>query len=421
MEAPDAGPAEVPVKLDAYQRRLLAFLSVATFFEGYDFIALAQILPNFRADMGVGRETAGQLVALVNFGAVLAYGLVRSADRFGRRRVLTVTIVGYAITTFLSGLAPGPWSFAFCQMLARIFLIGEYATSMVIAAEEFPASRRGMALGLVNASSSLGAIVCAGLVPHLVKAPWGWRTVYFVSVLPLAVAAYARRGLRETRRFTELEEQGTTEKRSLFEIWKSPYRKRVLHMGAVWFVSYISTQNTVTFWKDYIVTERHFTDQQVSNIITPAAALAVPFVFVAGRYLDAIPRRLAAALVLVIAAAGTWGAYTLQGRGALIAALVTSILASSTLLPVLSAFNTELFPTALRADGYAWSNNLLGRVAYVTSPIVLGAFAESIGWGAAIRSTAVFPILAIVLVYAFFPETNGKPLEETAATPPERP
>lgn len=414
MDAPSAAAGAAPEKLDAYQKRLLAFLSVATFFEGYDFIALAQILPNFRADMGVGPETAGRLVALVNLGAVLAYALVRSADRFGRRRVLTVTIAGYAATTFLSGLAPTPWSFAFCQMLARIFLIGEYATSMVIAAEEFPASRRGMALGLVNASSSLGAIVCAGLVPLLVKAPWGWRTVYFVSVLPLAIAAYARRGLRETRRF---EEQGGALKRSVFEIWKSPYRKRVLQVGAVWFVSYISTQNTVTFWKDYMVTERHFTDQQVAAIITPAAALSTPLVFLAGRYLDAIPRRFAAALVLVTAALGTWGAYTQDGRGALIVALITAILASSTLLPVLSAFNTELFPTSLRADGYAWSNNLIGRIAYVTSPIVLGAFAESVGWGVAIRSTAVFPLVAIVLVYAFFPETKGKALEDTAATP----
>lgn len=414
MHAPAAAPAETPVRFDAYQKRLLAFLSVATFFEGYDFIALAQILPNFRADMGVGPETAGQLVALVNLGAVLAYALVRSADRFGRRRVLTVTIVGYAVTTFLSGLAPTPWTFAFCQMLARIFLIGEYATSMVIAAEEFPAARRGMAIGIVNASSSLGAIVCAGLVPHLVKAPWGWRTVYFVSVLPLAIAAFARRGLRETRRF---EEQGAAVRHSLFEIWKTPYRKRVLQVGAVWFVSYISTQNTVTFWKDYAVTERHFTDSQVAGIITPAAALSVPLVFAAGRYLDAIPRRVAAALVLVAASLGTFGAYTLQERIPLIVALIVAILASSTLLPVLSAFNTELFPTALRADGYAWSNNLIGRVAYVTSPIVLGLFAESAGWGASIRSTAVFPLVAIALVFAFFPETNRKSLEETAAAP----
>ena len=96
---------------------------------------------------------------------------------------------------------------------------------------------------------------------------------------------------------------------------------------------------------------------------------------------------------------------------------ILSVLASSTLLPVLSAFNTELFPTALRADGYAWSNNLIGRIAYVASPIVLGAFAETTGWGAAIRSTAVFPLIAIALVFAFFPETNRRSLEETAATP----
>jgi putative MFS transporter len=416
----DRGPAELgerdetPAPLDGYQKRLLAFLSVAALFEGYDFIALAQILPNFRHEMGVGQETAGRLVALVNLGAVLAYALVRSADRFGRRKVLTITIAGYAASTVLSGLAPGPWSFAFCQMVGRIFLIGEYNTSMVIAAEEFPASRRGMAIGVISACSSLGAIICAGLVPVLVKAPWGWRTVYFVSLLPLAFAAYARRGLKETRRF---EEQGKPqESRSLFEIWKTPYRRRVLQVGAVWFVSYIATQNTVTFWKDYIVTEKHFTDGEVGAVIAVSAVAALPLVFFAGRFLDSVGRRLAAAVVLVVASLGTFGAYSLESKPSLTVALVLAIFASSTLLPVLSAFTTELFPTEHRADGFAWSNNLIGRIAYVTSPLVLGAFAEKIGWGPSIRATAIFPLIAVVLVYAFFPETNRKALEETAAT-----
>jgi putative MFS transporter len=412
--AAGSGGVEGPVRLDAYQKRLLGFLSVATFFEGYDFIALGQILPHLRADMGVGQEMAGRLVALVNLGALLAYSLVRSADRYGRRRVLTVTIIGYAVTTCVSGLAPGPWSFAFCQMLARIFLIGEYATSMVIAAEEFPAARRGMAIGLISACSSLGSIACAGLVPLLVKMPWGWRTVYFVSVIPLAVAAFARRGLRETRRF---EEQGAgTEQRPLFGIWKTPYWKRVLQVGSVWFVAYIATQNTVTFWKDYIVTEQHFGDRETAGIIALAAGLSLPLVFFTGRFLDSLGRKPAAAIVLVIGAFGTYGAYSFHTKATLTVALVAAIFASSALLPVLSAFTTELFPTPLRADGFAWSNNLLGRIAYVTSPLIIGHFAQQMGWGPVIRSTAVFPLVAIVLVYAFFPETNQKALEETAAT-----
>ena len=111
-------------KLTPYQKRLFVFLSVASFFEGYDFIALTQILPNFRVDMGVTKDAAGALVALINAGTILAYLLVRRADRWGRRRVLTVTIAGYTVFTFLSGLAPNVVIFGLLQMVSRIFLIG---------------------------------------------------------------------------------------------------------------------------------------------------------------------------------------------------------------------------------------------------------------------------------------------------------
>ena len=62
------------------------------------------------------------------------------------------------------------WVFAIMQMVARIFLIGEWATSMVIAAEEFPAERRGMVIGVVSATAGLGSVVCAGVVPPLTHA-----------------------------------------------------------------------------------------------------------------------------------------------------------------------------------------------------------------------------------------------------------
>ncbi len=73
MNADPAGSGE---GFTPYQRRLFLFLSVATFFEGYDFLALTQLLPNLRAEMGLGLEASGYLVAFVNIGAVLAYIIV---------------------------------------------------------------------------------------------------------------------------------------------------------------------------------------------------------------------------------------------------------------------------------------------------------------------------------------------------------
>jgi putative MFS transporter len=398
--------------LSAYQRRLLGFLSVAALFEGYDFIALTQILPNLRTEMGIDRQMAGQIVSIINAGTMIAYFLVRGADRWGRRRVLTVTIAGYAAATFMTGLAWDPWVFAGCQMVARIFLIGEYATSMVIAAEEFPEDRRGLSVGLVAACSSLGAIICAGVAPFLLALPIGWRAVYFVGIIPLALIAYARRGLTETRRFAELGERAAS--RPLLHVFGTPHKNRVFALGAIWFIAYIGTQSTVTFWKDFAVNERGLTDKQVGAAISIAAVVAVPLVFLVPRLLDSLGRKGSAAVVFTVGAIGTVGCYSLYGQVPLTVALVLGIFAASAFLPVLNAMTTELFPTEIRAEGYAWSNNVLGRIGYVISPLVVGYAAERFGWGPVIRSTAVADIAVIALVFLLLPETKGRSLEETS-------
>jgi len=408
---PDAGDV---APFTPYQRRLFAFLGVACFFEGYDFIALTQVLPNLRAAFGMDKTEAGLLVTFINLGTVVAYLVVRSADRIGRRRVLTLTIAGYTLATFASGLAPGPLSFGLFQAVARVFLIGEYATSMVIAAEEFPARRRGLVIGVIAGFSSLGAIVCAGVVPLLLRAPWGFRTVYLVAILPLGLVAWARRGLRETQRFEELAAEPP---RPLGEVLRTPYRRRILQLGAVWFVAYVATQNTVTFWKDFAVTERGFGDADVARAVTRAALVATPLAFLAGKLSDVVGRRPAAALVLSAGALGTWGCYSTGSELVLTAGLVLGIFSASAMPTVLNTFTAELFPTRLRGDGFAWSNNLLGRLGYVLSPAVVGLAASRVGWGAAVRATAVFPLVAVVLVYLFLPETRGRSLEETSALP----
>ncbi len=395
-----------------YQRRLFVFLSVATFFDGYDFIALTQILPNLRASMGLDKAAAGMLVAFINVGTVIAYLLVRRADRWGRRRVMTTTIAGYTLFTFLSGLAPNVYVFALCQMLGRVFLIAEGVTAMVVAAEEYPSARRGMVIGVISAFSSLGSVTCAGLVPLLLKLPWGWRSVYFVGIIPLLLLAFARRSLRETQRFTEL--VTTREHRPLGFILRSPYKKRVIQLGIIWMLTYVCTQNGVTFWKEFAVGERGMSDADVGGAITIAAVAAMPLVFLSGRLLDVIGRRAGAVVIFGLGAAGVFVSYTAHGKLLLTVALVFGIFGASAVMPVLNAFNAELFPTELRGDAFAWSNNLLGRITYVLSPLAVGFAAGSVGWGAAVRVTAIFPIVAVVLILWLLPETRARELEETA-------
>ena len=412
--------ADVPEKprFTPYQKRLFAFLSVATFFEGYDLIAITQILPNIRADLGISQAEAGFLVSGVNLGAVAAWLLVWRADRWGRRRLLAITIAGYTIFTFLSGLAVGPISFGIAQFLARTFLLGEWAVAMVYAAEEFPKESRGLVIGTIQAFSTLGSIVCAGLAPILLATPWGWRSIYFVAVIPLVLLAWVRQGgLRETERFAE---QGPEARDRPFRaIWSTPYRGRLLVMGVVWMLIYACSQNAITFWKEFVVGERGWTDADVGQAVTTAALLALPAVFFVGKLLDKIGRKPAAVLIFGLSAFGVWGCYSLHDRWALTATLAIGVFGATAVLPVLSAYNTELFPTALRGDAYSWANHLVGRIGHVLTPIALGIAATNVGWGPAVSTTAIFPIIAAVVVVAFLPETAGRDLEETSALPEE--
>jgi MFS transporter, putative metabolite:H+ symporter len=127
--------------LTSYQKRLLVLLSVASFFEGYDFFALSQILPNIGDEMGLSAGWKTSMVSAINAGTIVAFLLIRQADRLGRKLVLNVTILGYALCSLLSGFAPNAWVFTGLQFLARIFLIGEWAIAMIYAAEEYPAER----------------------------------------------------------------------------------------------------------------------------------------------------------------------------------------------------------------------------------------------------------------------------------------
>lgn len=398
-----------------YQKRLFAFLGVATFFEGYDFIALTQILPNLRADFMLSKADAGVLVAFINAGTVVAYLLVRKADQWGRRRVLTVTIAGYTLFTLASGLAPDPYTFAVAQFLGRIFLIGEWATAMVYAAEEFPAARRGTVIGVLSAIGSLGSITCAGLVPILIESPFGWRTVYLVSVFPLLLLAVARRTLRESERFTRAAEARGPIRSRLTAIFRGPYRSRLLMMAAVWALAYTCAHTGVSFFKDYAVSDRGWTDGEVGKAIMIAALGAMPLAFAVGWLLDAIGRKAGAVIIFVVGVGGIVGSYSAESHAVTTAMLVFGVFGATAIPAVLNAFTTELFPTELRGDAFAWANNLLGRIGYVLAPLAVGAAADTTGWGPAVRFTAIFPAIALAIIVLRFPETRRRELEETSA------
>ena len=75
-------------------------------------------------------------------------------------------------------------------------------------------------------------------------------------------------------------------------------------------------------------------------------------------------------------------------------------------------YASELFPTEIRATGYAWTTNLTGRVTEVLTPAAIGLMIPFLGISNAIAAVAVGPILGAALVIRYAPETRGMTLEQ---------
>ena len=405
-----------PVSLSPYQRRLFLFLSVATFFEGFDLYALAQLLPNIRRDLGLLPGQGGLLVSVIGIGAVLACLLVRQADIWGRRRVLSITIVGYTVFSLLTGLMSSAVGFAICQLAARIFLYSEYAVAAIYVAEEYPAHQRGSFIGMLQVCNVLGGVFSAAIIPLLLRTGPGWRGVFFIGAIPLALLALARRQLRETTRFTQRLQEGVP-KASLFRIFRSSYRGRMLLLGLIWALTLFCTSNAVLFWKEFALAERGLTDADVGFCVSIAALTGIPVVYVVGRLLDRLGRRGSAGLVYAAVIVGVLGAFAATPKVFLVLSLVLLMGVGGAIQPLLSAWNAELFPTELRGDAYAWSSNVLGRMAMVVSPFLIGSCAAHWGWATTLRATVLGPLLGLLLIWTYIPETSRRELEATSQLP----
>ena len=128
-------------------------------------------------------------------------------------------------------------------------------------------------------------------------------------MIPLLLLAWARRGLSETRRFSEqVAPEIRAQGRAFTAILRGPYAGRVLLLGVIWMLIYACTQNAITFWKEFAVAERGFSDVEVGRSIAIAAIAAMPLVFGVGTLLDAVGRRRGAVLIFGVTALGVFGA-----------------------------------------------------------------------------------------------------------------
>jgi MFS transporter, putative metabolite:H+ symporter len=428
--APGPGAHAAPtLPAGRYLWLLFGLLMSATIFEGYDITIFHLCTPDIARTFQMSDRALGLVATVVRFGGLLSFFIVVLADVVGRRPIVSVTVIAYAALTLLTGLSRGMASFTVFQSAAQIFLAAEFGVAVTMIGEEFPDSARGRAIAGLHTVAFLGVAAAGFLYRYVALSQFGWRAMYLIGVAPLLLIALLRRGLRETVRFSALEDARRAAgqsreplvsrlRRGLGE-FAGPYRSRLLLIASLWNTIGLVGGPTITFFSLYAQRERHWTPAQVGIAIVVAYLAGSAGSLLSGWSMDRLGRRTTAcalylassAAMLVLFQAGRY-ATVLFGEIATMFAYQASRTATSTL-------STELFPTEIRATSFSLAVQVIGQIGWVLSPILVGALSRPMGGlGNAASIFAAGPIAGALIVLAYVPETRGRTLEELAAPQP---
>jgi MFS family permease len=162
-------------------------------------------------------------------------------DRWGRARVMIITILMYSAFTGLSALSRGFWDFAVYRFLTGLGVGGEFAVGVALVAEVMPASARPRTLALLQALSAVGNVSAAfiylglGIAAEqgMVESPW--RVMFMIGALPALLAVVIRWRLKEPERWQQAARaaDGGKQLGSYVELFRNPITRKHALLGLV--------------------------------------------------------------------------------------------------------------------------------------------------------------------------------------------
>lgn len=408
---------------DRYLKLLLVLLVSATFFEGYDGAILALLLADIQSTFAVSEATLGVVRIPIELGLAAAFFVARLADRWGRKPLLVWSVVGYTVFTALTAFSWDIWSFAFFQFASRIFLGAEYAVAVTMIVEEFPAARRGRALGILLTFAALGTIVVGALLGVGLQdaVDDGWRLFYLVGLVPLLFLMVLRRRLHETRRFEVARERGAVvgDRTSLLEPWRAAHRRNLVLVGLFHMLRSVPLFGSTAWWAFYAERERGFTSAEIALFIICAYGLGCVGYYVCGRAMERWGRRPTAFAYALGAIVFITLLFQVTSKPVSFVALGVGVFFGLGMGPVMSAYATELFPTEIRGQAAAWTRNLFDIAGYVFGPALVGILGDhatgaigNIGDTVTLLTLLMLPTLWLIARY--LPETKDRELEDIA-------
>ncbi|MDE1181905.1 MFS transporter [Paraburkholderia sp.] len=374
---------------------MAAFSSwIGSALEYYDFFiyAMAAALVFGKVFFPAGDPKLSTVAAFATFGVgyvarpLGAFFMGHIGDKFGRKRILTSTLLLMGLSTFLIGLLPtysqigiaSPILLVCLRLLQGLSASGEQAGATSLALEHAPDNRRGFVSSFSLSGTSMGFVLATlaflplSALPDQALLSWGWRIPFLLSAVVISAGLWVRRRLPETPVFEAEVSRHASPDAPVAELFRTqtPDVFRVV-FGALY--SVVSSIFSV-FLLSYAVNDMHIPRTRMLLLFVAMNVVSLAVVPLWGMVSDRIGRRPVFAVGTLGSAAFLWPTFWAISHGDVLLACVFGFVVMSVFYSASNAvwpsFSGEMFATRVRLSGVAIGSQI---------GITLGGFAPTLG------------------------------------------
>ena len=405
----------------AGERRALLAAYAGYGLDGFDFMIYSFIIPTLLSLWSISKAEAGYIASgTLITSAIGGWAAGVLADRYGRARILQLTVLWFAAFTFLSGFTHSFAQLFFTRAMQGFGFGGEWAVGSVLVAEIIDARHRGKAAGLVQSSWSVGwaaAALAFWAVSSLASPQWAWKIVFWLGLLPGLLIIYIRRRVPEPPIYLKMHAQRlaahgrATRRGEYLDIFRGSLLRTTL-LATLLSTGMLGAYYSVTTWlPTFLATERHLSVGGTTSYVLMVIVGSLAGYLTSGWLADRMGRRrgfivfacCAAVLIVLYTHLPVAGGMFLIGFP--LGFFVLGIFSG------MGACLAELYPGAVRGSGQGFSYSV-GRGIGGFCPSLIGVLSSHLSLSDAIAGFTI-AAYAVVIVSAWaLPETKGRALTD---------
>ena len=431
----------------SFHYKLLALTGLGWLFDSMDTGLIAFVLPVLAKEWSLSPAQMGWIgsIGLIGMalGAVLAGTL---ADRIGRKRVFSLTVLLYSLSTGMCALAWSYESLLVFRFLVGFGLGGELPVAATLMSEYAPAHLRGRFIVLLESFWGLGWLVAA-CIAYLLIPTFGWQVAFVIGTLPALYVFLIRLHMPESVRYLlakgriedakqvilSLEkklnvasapftgeltaaEQGSEKKQasSPLALWSRSFRTRTAMLWLAWF-GIVFSYYGIFMWLPSIVFAQGFAVVKTFEYVLIMTLAQLPGYYAAAYLVEIIGRKYTLSLFLLLSGVCSFFFGNAGSATSLLAWGAAMSFFNLGAWGVIYTYTPEQYPTAMRALGSGWAAGF-GRIGGMLAPMLVGVLlGASFGMNTIFLMFASVFVVISAVVLALGTESKQKTLEELEA------